>query len=36
MPLGTTTHNVEMTPGRGGQLVKVVGSIAKLITKGVN
>jgi large subunit ribosomal protein L2 len=34
MPLGTTIHNVEITPSRGGQLVKVVGSVAKLIAKG--
>nr|AND48615.1 ribosomal protein L2 [Sphagnum contortum] len=34
MPLGTTIHNVEITPGRGGQLVRAAGSVAKLIAKG--
>jgi large subunit ribosomal protein L2 len=34
MPLGTTIHNVEITPNKGGQLVKDVGSGAKLIAKG--
>jgi large subunit ribosomal protein L2 len=31
MPLGTIIHNVEITPGRGGQLVRAAGSVAKLI-----
>ncbi len=34
MPLGITIHNVKITPGRGGQLVRAVGSVAKLIAKG--
>nr|AND47217.1 ribosomal protein L2 [Sphagnum capillifolium]AND47300.1 ribosomal protein L2 [Sphagnum bartlettianum]AND49031.1 ribosomal protein L2 [Sphagnum fuscum]AND49695.1 ribosomal protein L2 [Sphagnum rubellum] len=34
MPLGTTIHNIEITPGRGGQLVRAAGSVAKLIAKG--
>ncbi|MBA0613486.1 hypothetical protein Godav_013917 [Gossypium davidsonii] len=33
MPLGTTIHNIEITLGRGGQLVRVVGAVAKLIAK---
>jgi large subunit ribosomal protein L2 len=34
MPLGTTIHNIEITPSRGGQLVKVASSIAKLLQRG--
>ncbi len=34
MPLGTTIHNVKITPHRSGQLVKVVGFVTKLIAKG--
>ncbi|KAH9530516.1 hypothetical protein CY35_20G007600, partial [Sphagnum magellanicum] len=34
MPLGTTIHNVEITPSRGGKLVRAAGSVAKLIAKG--
>nr|YP_009987964.1 ribosomal protein L2 [Phlegmariurus phlegmaria]QNL17774.1 ribosomal protein L2 [Phlegmariurus phlegmaria] len=33
MPLGTTIHNVEITPGRGGQLARAAGTAAKLIAK---
>ncbi|KAL7205716.1 hypothetical protein ACSBR2_018611 [Camellia fascicularis] len=33
MPLGTTIHNIEITLGKGGQLVRTVGAIGKLITK---
>nr|YP_009294812.1 ribosomal protein L2 [Cytinus hypocistis]AMR36141.1 ribosomal protein L2 [Cytinus hypocistis] len=33
MPLGTTIHNVEIRFGRGGQLVRAAGAIAKLIAK---
>ncbi len=31
MPLGTYVHNVEMYPGRGGQLVRTAGSSAQLM-----
>ncbi|KAH9530622.1 hypothetical protein CY35_20G013600 [Sphagnum magellanicum] len=34
LPLSTTIHNVEITPGRGGQLVRAASSVAKLIAKG--
>lgn len=33
MPLGTAIHNIEITPGKGGQLVRTAGTIAKLIAK---
>nr|YP_010917752.1 ribosomal protein L2 [Encalypta ciliata]UVG41338.1 ribosomal protein L2 [Encalypta ciliata] len=33
MPLGTAIHNIEITPGKGGQLVKTAGTVAKLIAK---
>nr|YP_010139944.1 ribosomal protein L2 [Rhodobryum laxelimbatum]QQK56243.1 ribosomal protein L2 [Rhodobryum laxelimbatum] len=33
MPLGTAIHNIEITPGRGGQLVRTAGTVAKLIAK---
>ncbi|MBI4373978.1 MAG: 50S ribosomal protein L2 [Deltaproteobacteria bacterium] len=33
IPLGTGIHNVEMYPGRGGQLVRSAGSVAQLIAK---
>ncbi|KAH1097967.1 hypothetical protein J1N35_014888 [Gossypium stocksii] len=33
MPLGTTIHNIEITLGKGGQLVRAVGAVAKLIAK---
>nr|DAD24157.1 TPA_asm: hypothetical protein HUJ06_025620 [Nelumbo nucifera] len=33
MPLGTTIHNIEITLGKGGQLTRVVGAVAKLIAK---
>ncbi|KAK8292407.1 hypothetical protein V6Z11_D06G120200, partial [Gossypium hirsutum] len=33
MPLGTAIHNIEITIGRGGQLARAVGAIAKLIAK---
>jgi len=34
MPLSIIIHNVEITLGRGGQLLRVAGSIAKFIMKG--
>ncbi|MFQ6629673.1 hypothetical protein Gotur_008239 [Gossypium turneri] len=33
MPLGTTIHNIKITLGRGGQLVRAAGAVAKLIAK---
>ena len=33
MPLGTDIHNVELYPGKGGQLVRAAGSSAQLVAK---
>jgi len=33
IPLGTFIHNIEMTPGKGGQLVRSAGSFAQLNAK---
>jgi len=33
MPLGTTVHNVELYPGKGGQLVRSAGNSAQLMAK---
>ncbi len=33
IPLGTTIHNIEMVPGRGGQLVRSAGTSAQLLAK---
>jgi large subunit ribosomal protein L2 len=33
MPLGTSIHNIEITLGKGGQLVRAAGTLAKLIAK---
>ncbi len=33
MPNGTTIHNVELTPGRGGQIVRSAGTAAQLMAK---
>lgn len=33
MPMGTQVHNVELYPGRGGQLVRAAGTSAQLIAK---
>ncbi|GEL78065.1 50S ribosomal protein L2 [Tenuibacillus multivorans] len=33
MPVGTTVHNIEMKPGRGGQLVRSAGSQAQILGK---
>jgi large subunit ribosomal protein L2 len=33
MPLGTAIHNIEITLGKGGQLARSVGAVAKLIAK---
>ncbi|XP_057545904.1 50S ribosomal protein L2, chloroplastic-like [Amaranthus tricolor] len=33
MQLGTAIHNIEITLGKGGQLARVAGAVAKLIAK---
>lgn len=33
MPLGTSVHNVELTPGRGGQIVRSAGGAAQVMAK---
>jgi len=33
MPLGITIHNVELTPGRGGKLVRSAGASAQLMAR---
>nr|GMD74304.1 ribosomal protein L2 [Ipomoea batatas] len=33
MPLDMTIHNIEITLGKGGQLARVAGVVAKLIAK---
>jgi large subunit ribosomal protein L2 len=33
MPLGTSIHNLEITRGKGGQLARVEGAVAKRISK---
>jgi large subunit ribosomal protein L2 len=33
IPLGTTIHNIELYPGRGGQLVRSAGNSAQLLAK---
>ncbi|MCC6382344.1 MAG: 50S ribosomal protein L2 [Dehalococcoidia bacterium] len=33
MPTGTQVHNVELTPGRGGQMVRSAGTSAQLMAK---
>lgn len=33
IPLGTTIHNIELYPGRGGQLVRSAGNSAQLVAK---
>jgi large subunit ribosomal protein L2 len=33
IPLGTTVHNVELTPGRGGQIVRAAGAGAQVVAK---
>lgn len=36
MPLGTLVHNIELTPGRGGQIVRSAGTSAQIIAKEGN
>jgi large subunit ribosomal protein L2 len=33
IPLGTTIHNIELVPGRGGQIVRSAGTSAQLMAK---
>jgi large subunit ribosomal protein L2 len=33
MPLGTQIHNIEIKPGKGGQLVRSAGSLAEILAK---
>lgn len=33
IPLGTEVHNVEMTPGKGGQIVRSAGTSAQVVAK---
>lgn len=33
IPLGTMVHNIEMTPGRGAQMVRTAGGSAQLVAK---
>jgi large subunit ribosomal protein L2 len=33
MPLGTTVHNIELKPGKGGQMVRSAGAGAQLVAK---
>jgi len=33
IPLGTAIHNIEFTHGKGGQLARAAGAVAKLIAK---
>lgn len=33
MPLGTTVHNIEMRPGKGGQMARSAGTMAQLVAK---
>jgi len=36
IPLGTIVHNIELTPGRGGQIVRSAGTSAQIIAKEGN
>ena len=33
IPLGTVIHNIELKPGKGGQLVRAAGNLAQLMAK---
>nr|YP_009033821.1 ribosomal protein L2 [Mesotaenium endlicherianum]AHZ11204.1 ribosomal protein L2 [Mesotaenium endlicherianum] len=33
IPLGTAVHNIELQPGRGGQVARAAGAVAQLIAK---
>lgn len=36
IPLGSTVHNVELRPGRGGQIVRAAGATAQVVAKEGN
>jgi large subunit ribosomal protein L2 len=36
IPLGTDVHNIELTPGRGGQIVRAAGATAQVVAKEGN
>lgn len=36
IPVGTALHNVEMNPGKGGQLARSAGTAARLVSKGIS
>jgi len=36
IPLGTILHNIEMTPGKGGQMAKSAGAFAQLVAREGN
>jgi large subunit ribosomal protein L2 len=36
MPLGTAVHNIELIPGRGGQVVRAAGASAQVVAKDGN
>lgn len=36
IPLGTNLHNIEMRPGKGGQIVRSAGAVAQLVAKEGN
>jgi large subunit ribosomal protein L2 len=36
IPLGTDVHNVELIPGKGGQLIRAAGTSAKILAKENN
>merc|ERR1711957_531883 len=36
IPLGTSVHNVELIPNRGGQIVRAAGTSAKILAKEGN
>jgi large subunit ribosomal protein L2 len=33
IPVGTSIHNIELTPGKGGQIVRSAGNVAQLMAK---
>ena len=36
IPLGTSVHNIELIPGRGGQIVRAAGTSAQIVAKEGN
>lgn len=36
IPLGTAVHNIELVPGRGGQIVRAAGTYAQVVAKDGN